>query len=524
MTLHYLLLTFILALIECQVVLSYDPASYLCSICINSIDAMRSTDFHTNIDESSLYDGCVHKFSKASCDLFFTKDNAMSKAEKLNVRQLRASDSQSSRDICVNMRICPRKEAWESYVPGDSNAYDIRVSKALGSRGYDQIRLSVISNSSIKSDVLGYSSQFKYKWTSNYLNTGVVSVTPGKSTEVVIDDDHSVFVTIPEQGAAVRGVIVADPCFQSQWIVCAYQDKFQTFNHTIELLNAINAHSDVSFWQILGDNFYDQSGDATSTFFQALSQESKSKVFATVPGNHDYWVNGAPYLHVPKDQVGNGFMQFYGQDVMASKENANAPFDFSVDPDDSTIFQSALPPASNFFSYNQVGNIGFIAYSGAYSYENQASYFTEACTWAAQTESIDVVLLLGHWNSDGMGCDADATVPAIYTELLALPACQEISSKIRYFMGHKHCNEVTLTDVGFMIGAQGMYDSSCTGQFGFNVVDTSDDKFKVYYFPIAELDSFDNYDEILSCLKSKGVSGCYDLATLWSSTPLSSSK
>ena len=95
---------------------------------------------------------------------------------------------------------------------------------------------------------------------------------------------QSIDVFIPSQGDGVRGVIIADPCFQSQWIDCLYKDKFNTFNHTTELLNAINSWNDTHFWQILGDNFYDQTGSPTKSWFNALSQKTKSKVFATTPG------------------------------------------------------------------------------------------------------------------------------------------------------------------------------------------------------------------------------------------------
>ena len=47
-------------------------------------------------------------------------------------------------------------------------------------------------------------------------------------------------------------------------------------------------------------------------------------------------------------------MQFYGQDVLASKASEKAdPFDFSVDPD---VTKGGLPVASNFFFYNKVCN------------------------------------------------------------------------------------------------------------------------------------------------------------------------
>ena len=248
----------------------------------------------------------------------------------------------------------------------------------------------------------------------------------------------------------------------------------------------------------------------------ALSQNTKSKVFATVPGNHDFWVNSMPSLWVPKDQQGQGFMQFYGMDVIASAaSDVSAPFDLSVDPDGPNKGRNNLPTASNFMFYNKLGNVGFIGFSGAHSLDSQVAYFTEACTWAAK-ENPDVLLLLGHWNNDGYGCETGMSAPQLYDELAALPACAPVAKRMKYFMGHKHCNIVTEPDVGFMVGALGMSDSSdCGGVFGFPIVDTTGGAFKVYYFPIQDSKT-DNYDAILSCVRSSGVSGCYHLATQWS--------
>ena len=381
------------------------------------------------------------------------------------------------------------------------------------------------------SDLFNYKSQFKYRWTDKFLSTGIVSVTPGEKTSIKIAGQE-VNILLPQQGAGTRGVILADPCFTSQWIVCVYSKAFDMFNHSLELLNAINSFDDVSYWQILGDNFYDQEGDATSSWFAGLSSQSKSKMFATVPGNHDFWVNSAPKLYVPNDQLGNGFMQFYAQDTIAA--TASSPFDFSNNPDKETANRTEaaenLPSASNYFFYNQVGNTAFIGYSGAHAYESMIPYFTDACNWAAaNADTIDALLLLGHWNSDGDGCDSLSPVPTIYQELAALPACAPVQSKLRYFMGHKHCNMVTETNVGFMVGAQGMSDKDeCGGAYGIPVVDTTGGRFKVYYFPIAQgkniggydVPTFDNYDAILSCVKANGVSGCYHLATVWADVPL----
>ena len=106
---------------------------------------------------------------------------------------------------------------------------------------------------------------------------------------------------------------------------------------------------------------------------------------------------------------------------------------------------------------------------------------------------------------------------AVYAELKALPACEAVASKMKYFVGHKHCNYVMEPNVGFMVGAQGMSDSAeCGGTYGIPVLDTTEGTFKVFYFPIYDLvKSIDNYDKVLSCFKEKGVSGCYDLAEVW---------
>jgi hypothetical protein len=216
-------------------------------------------------------------------------------------------------------------------------------------------------------------------------------------------------------------------------------------------------------------------------------------------------------------------MQFLGQDVAASEVNPSVPYDFRNDPDAPDTSAENLPPTSNYFYYNQVGNIGFIGYSGAHTWEDTESYFESACTWAAATPGIDVLLLLGHWHSDGSGCEADMTVPAVYQAIASIPACEPVASKMRYMLGHRHCNMVMEEGKGFMVGAMGMEDHEC-GEYGVPVVDTTDGTFKMYYFLVQsarpEKTQVDNYDEVLSCITENGVSGCYHLATLWNTFPL----
>jgi hypothetical protein len=476
---------------------------YQCSFCLASVD--RMVEKHISLPQA-----CGELFPIDICQGLSFPDNFI------------ADKKSSSRYMCRTLQKCP----LQSTLPKDpkimsSNGVDIRVAKAMGQRGYNKARVSVVSNSSIAANPLfDYSAPFKYRWTDKYLATGIVTLNPGATTNFNILGEN-VNIYLPKENEGVRGVIMADPCFQSEWIVCIYQNSFQTFDRLTGILNAIFAHEkDVHYWQILGDNFNDQQGAASSTWFQALSTATKSQFFATVPGNHDFWVNASPKLYVPKDQLGNGFMQFYGQDVVASLASST-PYDFVNDPDGINKGSENLPPASNFFFYNKIGNVAFIGYSGAHTFASMETSFADACTWI-NSVGADSVLILGHWNSNGDGCDATSATPAVYESIVSnVPQCSNLASKTRYFMGHKHCNIVTQADVGFMVGGLGMSDStSCGGVFGVPIVDTTGGRFRVYYFPIQQAQGADNYDSIVNCIAANGASSCYHLAQLWTDVPL----
>ena len=117
------------------------------------------------------------------------------------------------------------------------------------------------------------------------LNTGIVTVIPGEVTTIDIAGEKF-DIRVPAEDAPVRGVIVADPCFSNEFVWCSYGDDFDTYNRSTQLLNAINSHEDNDFWMILGDNFYDVSGEPTAEWFAGLSKETKSRVFGSAPGNH----------------------------------------------------------------------------------------------------------------------------------------------------------------------------------------------------------------------------------------------
>ena len=78
-----------------------------------------------------------------------------------------------------------------------------------------------------------------------------------------------------------------------------------------------NALSDVDFRVVAGDNYYDRDGFITTRFHRKLNAAAKMQWQLTVPGNHDFWTDGAPIARSREDQYGNGFMQYYGQDTVA---------------------------------------------------------------------------------------------------------------------------------------------------------------------------------------------------------------
>lgn len=474
---------------------------YNCVLCMNTIDLMREKSI-------SYFDAC--------------KKYMFCSFNQVKLMSLTSTDihNAESRSICQCVEACPIDQIYSS----SPAPFDMRISKGYGSRGYDKIRISQISNTTVRAPgIFTYSSPFKFRWTSNVLNTGVVTTTPGSPTEFIIDG-KTISVTIPEENSGVRGVIIADPCFQSQWVKCEYKDTFQTFQRFTTILNAIHdGHTDTHYWSILGDNFYDQSGDPTSSWFNALSLSTKTRLLVSFPGNHDFWITGDPVTWTNKDQQSNGFMQWYAQDVQAGLAS-DVPYDFSVNPDVNPSAEN-IPPAKNFFSYYKIGNVAFFGFSSAHSYEETLPFFDEACNWA-QLEKPAVILLVGHWNKEGLGCETNMTTPNIYKELSALPSCASLANKFKYVMGHTHANVVVEKDVGFMVAGQGMKSYSGdygNGDFGFPIFDSTDSRFRIYYFSLAKSGVFDmeSYNAILDCIVRSGVSACYSLATLWVDTAFS---
>ena len=139
---------------------------------------------------------------------------------------------------------------------------------------------------------------------------------------------------------------------------------------------------------------------------------------------------------------------------------------------------------------------------------------------------MDVAMIVGHWDVDGLGCDKTMAGPMFYDEMKVLPGCDDLDARgmLKFFMGHTHCNlphPHGKIDTGFMVAGQGM--GGC-GNYGMPIVDTSDGRIKVYHFGIVDKDKTDRYNQTMGCLESKGWRQCTELAELWLDQPLNSTR
>mmetsp|Transcript_72608 Transcript_72608/g.151574 ORF Transcript_72608/g.151574 Transcript_72608/m.151574 type:complete len:493 (-) Transcript_72608:163-1641(-) len=403
----------------------------------------------------------------------------------------------------------------------DVQGLELRVSKALGSKDYNLLRISAITSSPDPptADFFDYSAQFKYKWTQFYLHSALKAVTPGQATQITLGG-QDITLSLPAKGAGVTGLLIADPCVNSptgkSWVGCRFGDEFKTIENTPTLINTFASGDNIDFWSITGDNFYDRTGEITADVFSRISLQAKSKIFNTVPGNHDHWALGSPDVASVHDQCGNGFMQYYGQDSYAAKNltvgSTEAPFDYSINPH--RLLGCKKAAESNFIWYNQIGNLGMIGQNGAFGLDDTRPFLQEACAWAANQEDMDVLVLFGHWDVSGMGAEGDMAMPAFYSEVAAMPGCDKFEAKnmLKFVMGHTHCNDPHphgKVGAGFRVAGFGM--DGC-GNYGVPLIDTSDNKVRFWYFDTSDSDRL---NEVVACVSREGWKSCTSYATLW---------
>lgn len=402
---------------------------------------------------------------------------------------------------------------------------ELRIAKGLGQKGYNKVRVSLISDKleEFTDFNFTYRSQFKYRWTENFLHSSLLELQPGPNQLSI--GGETVVIDLPADDAGIRGVFWSDPCFSSKWITCAYADRFQTFNRSIGMLNAVYADPSMTFFSMLGDNFYDQTGELTKTFFPRLSSDLKRRFMFIANGNHDNWVCGSPECGDQNDNFGLGQMQYYASDSVSSLLPTHSDVDFidlSIDPDERRQYQTWQNAGTNFLVYHKLGNIGFLGFSGASNFDEMRPHFQEACSYFDESNPA-AIFVLGHWNSDGMGCAHNMSVPVVRRELLSMPGCTRFAGRLKYMDGHEHCNYVQASGseaYGFMIGAHGMDDAMCQPQYGFLFLDSTGGRVRLHYFEVDSDQKGDRYDAIVNCVATKGgLANCTEFADTWLDVP-----
>jgi hypothetical protein len=354
-----------------------------------------------------------------------------------------------------------------------------------------------------------YNSQFQQKWTNFSLHSVLVPL-PFGTTQSFNIAGQTIQVQLPSSTEGIEGIMFGDPCIYHTDFEFPCMDKVG--ERLPQLVNAIAAGqrpgkvNGIDFWTILGDNFYDRTGHLSSKFMSDVTLKSKTVPLYTVPGNHDFWIMGQPLLRTPFDQYGKGFMQYYGQDTYSglndpvnflnfSRHGANLHDDFAV--------------ASNFFQYSTLGNVGFLGYAGAYSWEESSQMFADACQALAATD-IEWLFVLGHWNDPGNGCPDGMDVPGVVAQLATLPGCAQLKTRTRGFFGHSHCNEIVTPGSLYKVGGTGFL-AECE-QAGFLYLSTLNETLTMTLFDFGHDQTF---TPLYACLQSNPISACTHLGTNW---------
>mmetsp|Transcript_25298 Transcript_25298/g.60071 ORF Transcript_25298/g.60071 Transcript_25298/m.60071 type:complete len:465 (-) Transcript_25298:94-1488(-) len=328
-----------------------------------------------------------------------------------------------------------------------------------------------------------YSNSFQHAWTSFQLESGIVAADG-----------------IPSLVQSSRVLVMGDPCTAGNHLstlVECMEKKLNTTYRIPEILSTLSEHVDAVL--LLGDNFYDSTGAVSMRTMAAAQSMDKNKqlpLLMTVPGNHDYWINGKPHLQVPWDQRGWGFLQFYGQDTVALQQADSYNF---------TKAEHGFPNAANFFWYNTIGSVGYLGFSGAHSWSEQEGMFGDACRFFSAVErNISAVFVAGHWSATSDGeCGVELDTPSAHQKMQE--ACPALAPKLYHVFGHVHCNRAMEDGRGFMVGACGMRNPLCAKDFGFVVIDSANaSAVSVDYFQLEGEEEGKRYDDVIACLRKSG--------------------
>jgi len=390
------------------------------------------------------------------------------------------------------------------------------------------------------------------KYGKSYIHTVIVNVTPGISNPFIVAGTPF-DIKIPQDGHPAKCIVWGDPCISSKFVGCSFGKYFDSYEKSVTMINAL-AEADpddggFDCFIMLGDNFYDSDGTITTSFWKRLSTKAMSKPLVYILGNHDIWTGGAPDDGVIYDPLQYS-MQYFGIDTVLSKSNASQYFNYSINPDNppagsGTKYQSITATSSidNSIGWYKFGGFGVLFFNGAYTSNDILPYFQEACEFFENNVSEDeTILLLGHWNGNEtiqswiLPYGGQLVTPRARELLLDLPGCSHRGSKIIYFDGHGHTNQMVPGDNGYLAGGHGImglnpsnFSVPVAADYGFMF--TKSTPTKVYYcqeiyaptsslpptttdFDPSTID-YEKYNAILECVTAAGIDKCAHLCDSW---------
>merc|ERR1719210_2615203 len=104
-------------------------------------------------------------------------------------------------------------------------------------------------------------------------------------------------------------------------------------------------------------------------------------------------------------------------------------------------------------------------------------------------------------------------MPEFYDKVSEVPGCAAFAAagNLKFIMGHTHCNVPHPhghVDTGFMVAGQGMV--GC-GNYGFPIVDTTENRIRMWHFEVVSKTGHDTYDEVFDCISKNGWRQCTDM-------------
>jgi hypothetical protein len=164
------LATLALGAAVCQAIVY--PVDYKCTACEEAMTAAASAASAAKSAFSAQCAALPVAFAEEICSLILQRNQSVASIDAVASR-VQAKMISPLRG-CQLLRLCPEEPQPVAAV----SPLELRVTRGFGPNGYNKLRVSVISNASapVIDKIFDYRSDFKYRWTSKFLSSGIVAM------------------------------------------------------------------------------------------------------------------------------------------------------------------------------------------------------------------------------------------------------------------------------------------------------------------------------------------------------------